>query len=403
MNMEKTIQENASWQPRVVGSGLAVDDFDFSPKFGGSQGIVVSKIAANCFRFILGHHPKHPEWSNNPQFRLRNAKGNSLRIEVDLPTTEQDGTPTYDFAQYFQSWSYDRKTWTPAKWVDNGRGKYILTLPAFEREVVHFGVQSPFVHEDLAAMLDKWQAHREVSVMSIGTSLQGRAIYRVRITDPNRDVPLSQRWVHHISNQHGGENNARWRIVGMIQWLLGEQARRHLRHNVFHFVVMMNPDGPANGWRRTNAQGVDMNRSYLVSGADKKQQAYEAYLCQSDLEQLMASDEPITSLWSMHTCAGKLWIEIHPGPELLANPGNIENVIGCIRQNDSHKFYIRVSTAEPNAARKTWWHTGPHLQFGITAAIIEGSADTLLTVKDNLASGEVLARAITAHYSAYTP
>lgn len=37
---------------------------------------------------------------------------------------------------------------------------------------------------------------------------------------------------------------------------------------------MMNPDGPANGWPRTNAEGVDMNRTYRVSGADVTDQTF---------------------------------------------------------------------------------------------------------------------------------
>lgn len=157
-------------------------------------------------------------------------------------------------------------------------------------------------------MLNEWQNSPCLTIRTVGKSIEGRDLIRIEITSPKKEIPCKKRWVHYVTNQHGAENNARWRIAGMINWLLSEEAAEVRERNLFHFAVMMNPDGPANGWPRTNAEGVDMNRTYRVCGADKTAQTHEGYVFQKDLEDLMDSDESITSMWNMHNCTGDLFV-----------------------------------------------------------------------------------------------
>jgi hypothetical protein len=36
--------------------------------------------------------------------------------------------------------------------------------------------------------------------------------------------PRSDRWVHYFANQHPGEHNSQWRMVGMVHWLLSDEG-----------------------------------------------------------------------------------------------------------------------------------------------------------------------------------
>ena len=266
-------------------------DFDFSPEYGGSQGTHVEEIGPNRFRLHLGSQASNPQWGNNPQFRLHNAKGKSLVMVSCWP---EDGSGKaiksfYGFHQYAQSWSYDRKRWQVVHWERNeDSGCWTLEFPEFTEDLVHVSVQcGGFVYEDALRYIESISEDSRVSVIKIGESVEGRDLLRVLISDPNSDIPPSRRWTHYVANQHGGEQNARWRMVGMIDWLLSKEVAPGLQNNRFHFVLLSNPDGPANGWRRTCAAGIDMNRSYCPHGSNSNEQTKEAYLWQKDLEDLM--------------------------------------------------------------------------------------------------------------------
>ena len=199
----------------------------------------------------------------------------------------------------------------------------------------------PLSFEKIEQLIGQWAKHPHVTVHVLGKSLGGRNIYRLEITDPESPHPRASRWVHWFGNQHPGEHNSQWRIAGMIDWLLSEQGDDARRRSICHFVPITSPDGPSNGWYRVNAQGVDMNRSYFSGGADQQRQAHEAYIVQRDLEKLMATDSPVTSLWSMHTWGGPVEPILVPGPEVGSTLGPWEEFKEVLIKND------------PQAARRT--------------------------------------------------
>jgi len=159
---------------------------------------------------------------------------------------------------------------------------------------------------------------------------------------------------------------------------------------------MMSPDAPSHGWYRVNAQGVDMNRSYFVKGADPAKQAHEACTCQRDLEALMASPCPVTTIWSMHTWGGVVDPIITPGPEMGTLVGPWTELRDLIDRNDPNDL-VKPMQTWPNKGNHTHWTDGPNAQFAITAILCEG-AGIIDTKKDNLASGAVLMKSIAQHW-----
>ena len=106
----------------------------------------------------------------------------------------------------------------------------------------------------------------------------------------------------------------------------------------------------------------------------------------------------------MHTADGLNWINMHIGPELGSTVGNADELFSRIRNYDTDDpLYGELTTNQRWKLGPTTWHTGPHNQFGITAAIFEGSANTLFTVEENLNSGSILARALVEHYGTSKP
>jgi len=364
---------------------LAVGDFKLDGPLG-SHHSVVTKVKTNHFKITLGDQPGIPHQAAFVYFVITgNAKGNALRLDVD-PGTGRNAS----WREYFHSWSYDGKAWHPIQWKGNG-----FSFPEFQEDVVYFGNQVPMSYENLVEIVAKYEKNPSVTVKIVGKSFEKRNLYRLEVTDPNSDVPRKDRWVHYFANQHGGEGNAQWRIVGMLDWALSEAAREFRRRSICHFGIIMSPDSPSHGWMRANAEGTDMNRSYLSAGADPKVQTTEPYWWQKDFEKIMASDSPVTDVWSCHTWGGMVDVLYNTGPEVGKAVGSINEFGKILDALDTDNLVNPLRGKEGGA--RTKWSTGPHDQFGITAFLCEGSG-AIYTKQKNLQSGAVIIRALDRYY-----
>jgi hypothetical protein len=382
----------------ALAAPLSVDDFTFEGPLG-SEGTTIKKVGKNHFEVALGHAPEHEDWNNKLQFTiLRNAKGNDLTLDVVF---EKGRKGYYTLNEYAQSYSYDNETWYPVHWEHGGEKvwkKDTLHFPEFTEDVVYVGHQVPMSYEKLVELVEGWQGNPRVTVHILGKSLEGRNLYRLELTDPDSPHPREQRWVHYFANQHPGEHNSQWRLVGAIDWLLSEAGADALQRGIWHFVPMMSPDAPSKGWYRVNKQGFDMNRTYHRDGANKDTQAHEAYIGQRDLELLMASDAPPTTHWSIHTWGGLVDCRIIPGPELGERFGEWTDLAALLEENDTEDLLKEMDRWPLDEKKANQWAEGAHFQFGITSILCEG-AGALYTKKENTDSGAVLVKTISEYYT----
>lgn len=375
---------------------LTVNDFALDQEYG-SQGSVLEEVGENHFRMVLGVAPNQPTWTNRPQFVIKqNAKGNRLRLDVEASVA---GGGQYPMTEYTYSWSYDNEHWHPIPLETNDKERNTFLFPEFEEDTVYFGHQVPLSYEKMEEMIREWSQNDLVTVHNIGVSLGGRNIYRIVITDPDSPYPVSKRWGQYVINVHPGEHNAQWRMVGMIDWLLNDPAAKSfLQRSICHFVLMLSPDGPANGWYRVNGQGVDMNRSYFAEGANQQDQAHEAYLCQRDLEQIMASEAPVAAVWNMHTWQGIMEPILYPGPEFSSALGDWTELRELMKKNDPKKLVKELKCSKKPLGLKEGWNGGPQRQFGITGVLCEGGGG-LVTKEENMESGRVIIRSLAEFYN----
>ncbi len=371
---------------------LSVNDFKFDGPLG-SEGAVIEKIGKNHFKVTLSHAPNQPEWNNKLNFQItNNAKGNDLILFVE-------GPPRYAMNEYFYSWSYDLENWNPIHWKAGHRispERDTLTFPVFEQNQVWVGHQVPISYEQIENYIREIKTNNNVNVDTLGKSLGGRNLYRISITDHASNISVKDKWVHYFTNPHPGEHNAQWRMIGKINWLLSEEGKDLRKRSICHFVLMMSPDGPHNGWYRVNEQGIDMNRSYFPEGSDSINQAHESYIFQRDLEKIMSSESPVTTLWGHHTWGGIVepllyYVEDERLPSwtkwkdiLLELDG--EKLIKPLALRDSKPGYGATS-----------WEFGPHVQFNITTVLCEGGG-AIYTKEENTKSGEILMESIDKYY-----
>ena len=373
-------------------STLDADDFTFQGPLG-SDGTTIVKTGINHFTVTMGHAPGHSDWGNKLQFTIKeHAKGNILQLDVEFDSD------AYSFNEYFYSFSYDGIEWHPVHWergYKESPTRDTLIFPKFTKDTVYVGHQVPMSYDTLEQLVRKWKDHKDVTIHTLGKSVEGRAIYRVTITDPDSSTTPEERWVHYFANQHPGEHNAQWRIVGMIDWLLSDEAKDVRRRSICHFIPMMYPDAPSHGWYRVGAEGIDGNRSYRVAGANSAYQAHEAYICQNDLEELMLSPSPVTDLWSMHTWGGIVEPIMYPGPEVETATGPWRDLRDAIEKYDISDLVKPITVGD--VGDSTHWNNGPHIQFGITTFLCEGGG-ALYTQAENIESGKVIIQGIADYY-----
>ncbi len=371
---------------------LTEDDFKFDGPLG-SEGATIEKLETNIFKVTLGHAPNQPEWNNKLNFQITgNAKGNDLTLYVE-------GPPRYAMNEYFYSWSYDMENWNPVHWKAGHRvspERDTLVFPVFEQDQVYVGHQVPVSYEQIEEFISSIEPNESVSVDTLGKSLGGRNLYRLTITDPASPVSAKNRWVHYFSNSHPGEHNAQWRMIGKIEWLLSDLGKDMRQRSICHFVLMMSPDAPSNGWYRVNAQGIDMNRSYFPQGADKEEQAHEPYIFQRDLEIIMESESPVTTLWGHHTWGGIVEpLLYYVEDERVAHWTEWRDIIQELDTDNLIKpLDIREGTPGYGAIS---WEAGPHEQFGINAILCEG-AGAIYTKEENKESGRILIEGTAKYY-----
>jgi len=379
------------------GESLTVDDFCFGGPLG-SEGAAIERVGRNHFHVTLAHAPGHPEWANMLQFTIpHGARGNALRLDVAF-----HGAVGMLFNTYYNSWSHDGCAWRPIQWEkgfekepDSARGD-TLVFPEFREDAVLFGAQVPMTCEQLGEMLSAWAgASPHATPVEIGKSLGGRPVWRLEVTGAAGAVPRQERRAHYVVNLHPLEYNARWRMVGMVRWLLSDAAAAFRDRNVCHFVFLTSPDSIPAGWYRVNAQGVDMNRSYRIEGSDRSTQAHEAWLAQRDLERLAAGPAGLSTLWTMHTCVGGVFPVMFPGPEIGRDLGPWTDLRDAIARHDGGGLCaaLRLAKEIDRTGGTTCWEVGPYEQFDITTFLIEGGG-TILTRDDNMASGETLIRGL---------
>jgi len=104
-----------------------------------------------------------------------------------------------------------------------------------------------------------------VRLSSLGTSVQGRNLWMVRISD-NPDLEEDEPELVYISSMHGDEVVGKEMCVNLIHWLLDNygsdpRATTLIDDAVLWIMPSMNPDGTELG-QRYNAHGTDLNRDF---------------------------------------------------------------------------------------------------------------------------------------------
>ena len=167
--------------------------------------------------------------------------------------------------------SHDRQHWFRIDTEFDGTVMTARTRP--ECNCIYFAYFEPYSYEQHLDLLASAAQSAHVDLERLGSTLDGRDMTLVQITDALSATPTEQKkkvWL--IARQHPGETMAEWFIEGFLERLLDPDdavSRVLLERCVFHVVPNMNPDGAVRGNLRTNAAGANLNREWAAPSIDK--------------------------------------------------------------------------------------------------------------------------------------
>lgn len=172
--------------------------------------------------------------------------------------------------------SHDRQTWFRIDTEFDGAVMTARTTPACN--CMYFAYFEPYAYERHLDLLACAARSPHVDLERLGSTLDGRDMSLLRITDDTSPTVLAQKknvWL--IARQHPGETMAEWFIDGFLERLLdGDDAvsRVLLQRCVLHVVPNMNPDGAVRGNLRTNAGGANLNREWATPSMETSPEVF---------------------------------------------------------------------------------------------------------------------------------
>jgi Zinc carboxypeptidase/Cytosolic carboxypeptidase N-terminal domain len=200
------------------------------------------KLSNTKWEFYLADDNDNPElpdaWRNWWYVKIANGYRGPIS-EINL---KNRGWPYY----YLPVYSNDNKEWLrmqESEVVQNEQNELILKK-TIENKKLWMARFYPYTFTDLEAYLSTIDGNANVDVQVPGYSQDGKAIYVLKITNP--DVPVSgKKRVFMHARTHPGETPPSFMLEGMVSFLLNDTPEANEILNAFEFYVfpMQNVDG----------------------------------------------------------------------------------------------------------------------------------------------------------------
>ena len=172
--------------------------------------------------------------------------------------------------------STDRQHWFRIDARFDGQQLVVDCTP--ESDSLYLAYFEPYSYERHLDLIAATGAIEGVTVQRLGSTLDGRDMTLLRLTDAHSPTPEDNKkkvWL--IARQHPGESMAEWFAEGFLARLTDRAdpvARVLLAQCVFHVVPNMNPDGAVRGNLRTNAAGANLNREWAAPSLETSPEVF---------------------------------------------------------------------------------------------------------------------------------
>lgn len=203
--------------------------------------------------------------SSHRQWFCFEARGKARTPRTFAIVNASDATYPDAFEDYAVMATYDRRRWFRVPTTFDGETLEFLHAPRTDLvRYAYFATYPLSRHERLLRRAGRSPSGR---VEVLGKTPQGRDVSLVVVGEEAPGRPRI--WI--TARQHPGETMAEWFMEGLCERLCDEddeQIAELLSQAVFYLVPNVNPDGSFLGNLRTNALGIDLNRTWNAPVAE---------------------------------------------------------------------------------------------------------------------------------------
>ena len=235
------------------------------------------------------------------------AAGETLQVRVTNAGYSDVILPVWSLSTdgvTFGSWTRVPTSATPQ--VTGSTHRFTLATPP-GTIALRLAKWFPYTVTDKNAFLATLAGHssgRVRSITTLGTTVQGRPIEMVELTDPNvPDAGKTRIWIH--AGIHPAENTSYFTVEGLISLLLANDpfAGTLMRNAIVNIVPMTNPDGVFLGNYRTNSRSVNLESQW---GAPYNNNEREITALRTRIESYMGTSSspgsnPIEVMLNLHS------------------------------------------------------------------------------------------------------
>lgn len=211
---------------------------------------------------------RQPSWF---YFRMDGVAGQDLTVDLVGHEGEYNYRPHNGSGHktMVPVYSYDNRNWKhfdKTEWIP--KPATIRLKFRLERDPVWLARIPVYTNTDLRKLLDSLRGHAHFRAEIAGTTVEGRPIPLLTITNPA--LPESgKRVIWLMARQHAWEAGTSWVAEGALRFLLSsEPAAARIRDRyIIKMIPMADPDGVARGGVRFNKNGYDLNRNWDTADA----------------------------------------------------------------------------------------------------------------------------------------
>jgi murein tripeptide amidase MpaA len=292
-------------------------------------------------------------------FRIASSASRDLAI-VDAADATFDGA----WHRYRVMTSPDGRRWRRA--ATDLDGSALVVRHQGRAEPTWYAYFAPYGERRLARVLRAVAAADHVTVRPIGETVRGRLLPVVDLGDEDAERVV---WI--VARQHPGETPASWAAEGLLARLAdaGDPAVRELLGRARVVVApLVNLDGAHLGNHRTNAAGVDLNRSW--DGPDRD-----------------AAPEVAALVDAIGATGVDLFLDLHADESSpFAFPAGCEGNPGWTEEAAAREAALRADLADRSAdfVDRSWYGDDPPGGADLSAAanaIADGTGATALTLE----------------------
>lgn len=198
-------------------------------------------------------------------FRMDDVAGRELTLRLTAFRGEYNERPSTPTGAWFRPVvSEDNQTWTHVSHADWDPDNDVLTFKVKPHgNTLWVAHVPPYTYTRAQALITEMDRLPHARVEVIGTSVQGRDLHLVTVTNFERaDAGKKVVWMQ--ARQHAWEAGTSFLLEGALRFVTSDDpAARKLRDEaIFKFVPMINVDSVVAGEVRFNINGFDPNRQW---------------------------------------------------------------------------------------------------------------------------------------------